>query len=94
MYKSVEEYAFNQELWIIDFLKVWAKMQQNGYEKLNDGPVGYWSHRCCFYREVSFSGNDLETKSEISDAVKCQKMCQESENCEWFGYQTENKKGV
>ena len=94
MYKSVEEYAFNQELWITDFLNVWAKMQQNGYETLDDGPIGYWSHRCCFYREVHFSGNDLEDADfyEISDAIECQKMCQDTVKCKWFGYQTENKR--
>ena len=81
MHKSVEEYASNQELWVNDFLSAWAKMQQNGYEKLEDGPIGYWSHKCCFYREIAFSGNDLEDGEfdEIPDAVECQKMCQETE---------------
>ena len=81
MHKSVEEYAGNQELWVNDFLSAWAKMQQNGYEKLEDGPIGYWSHKCCFYREIAFSGNDLEDGEfdEIPDAVECQKMCQETE---------------
>ena len=81
MHKSVEEYAGNQELWVNDFLSAWAKMQQNGYEKLEDGPIGYWSHKCCFDREIAFSGNDLEDGEfdEIPDAVECQKMCQETE---------------
>ena len=94
MYKSVEEYASNQELWIDDFLRAWSKMQNNGYDKLEDGPIGYWSHRCCFFREISFSGNDLENGDffEISDALECQKMCQETEKCQWFSYQTEHKR--
>ena len=36
--------------------RAWARMQQNGYEKLEDGPIGYWSHKYCFdSREIAFS---------------------------------------
>ena len=53
MYKSVEEYAENQELWIDDFLRAWSKTQSNGYSNLRDSPTGCWSHKCCFYREIA-----------------------------------------
>ena len=94
MYKSVEEYALNQKLWINDFLNAWSKMQKNGYNTLDDGPTGYWSHRCCFYRQVAYYGKNLEGGIflEIPNEVECQKMCQETGDCEWFGYITENKR--
>jgi len=46
MYKTVEKYADNQQLWIRDFIKVWIKMSQNGYgsKELVQGPKNFWTH--------------------------------------------------
>ena len=90
MYKSVEEYAENQELWIDDFLRAWSKMQSNGYSNLRDGPTGFWSHKCCFYREIAFNGNDLE-EFKIDDAIECQEKCRQNNKCKWFGFTSRNK---
>ena len=40
MWKTVEAYADNQEMWMEDFVKVWDKMSRNGYNvgELIQGP--------------------------------------------------------
>ena len=40
IYRYFEDYAKNQDLWIKDFIHVYEKMLQNGYENtdLIDGP--------------------------------------------------------
>ena len=44
MWQTVEMYADNQEKWIKDFVKVWDKMDKNGCENLEDGPMWKWNH--------------------------------------------------
>ena len=44
LWETVEMYADNQEKWIKDFVKVWDKMDKNGCENLEDGPMWKWNH--------------------------------------------------
>ena len=44
LWKSVEDFADDQELWIEEFVEVFEKMQCNGYESLEQGPKDFWSH--------------------------------------------------
>ena len=44
LWKSVEDFADDQELWIEEFVEVFEKMQCNGYESLEQGPKEFWSH--------------------------------------------------
>ena len=44
LWKTVEEYADDQELWINDFVSAFEKMQANGYKSLQQGPNGFWNH--------------------------------------------------
>ena len=44
LWKTVEEYADDQELWINDFILAFEKMQANGYKSLNQGPKEFWNH--------------------------------------------------
>ena len=48
IYKSVQKYANDPELWLEDFVDAFDQMQQNGYTKLETSNNNFWSHRCKF----------------------------------------------
>jgi hypothetical protein len=46
LWKTVEEFADSQELWMKEFTAVFSKMQGNGYQEagLVQGPANFWTH--------------------------------------------------
>ena len=44
LWKTVEEFADSQESWIKEFADAFEKMQSNGYQSLDQGPSGFWTH--------------------------------------------------
>ena len=66
MWKTVEMYANDQELWIKDFVDVWSKMNVNGYNlsDLSQGPTGFWTH-------FGKAKNHCNLSSRICNIFKC-----------------------
>jgi hypothetical protein len=46
LWRTVEDFADSQELWMEEFTAVFAKMQRNGYKEggLAQGPANFWTH--------------------------------------------------
>ena len=44
MWETVEEYADSNEVWIAEFVTAFDKLQNNGYDGLDQGPYGFWTH--------------------------------------------------
>ena len=44
LWKTVEDFADNQEFWIETFVNAFEKMISNGYEALDQGPFEFWTH--------------------------------------------------
>ena len=44
LWKTVEDFADDNELWMREFVASFEKMQTNGYSQLDQGPTGFWKH--------------------------------------------------
>ena len=44
MWETVEEYADSNEAWIAEFVIAFDILQNNGYDNLEQGPQGFWTH--------------------------------------------------
>ena len=51
LWKTVEDFADDNELWTREFVASFEKMQTNGYSQLDQGPTGFWKH---FQTEVKY----------------------------------------
>ena len=44
LWKTVEDFADSNEVFIDEFTLAFEKMQRNGYASLTQGPTGFWNH--------------------------------------------------
>ena len=51
LYKAVDLYADDGDLWMHDFIDAYTKMYENGWSDLEVGPSNFWSHRCKFIKD-------------------------------------------
>ena len=87
IWKTVEMYAEDLDLWLADFVSVWAKMSQNGNQNLVDGPKNFLMSRCCIHSSVNYH-NTLPTFAylKVENALDCQTKCHTTPGCQWFSY--------
>ena len=52
LWKTVENFADDNELWMSEFVASFEKMQTNGYAQLDQGPTKFWKH---LQTEVKFN---------------------------------------
>ena len=86
MWKTVEMYAENNDLWLADFVAVWAKMSQNGNQNLIDGPKNVFLSRCCIHSSVYYMIGSTITYFTAESALDCQAKCRSTSGCQWFAY--------
>ena len=91
MWKTVEMYAENNDLWLADFVAVWARMSQNGNQNLIDGPKNVLMSRCCIHSSVSYMKGSSITDFTAENALDCQAQCRSTSGCQWFAYTVDGR---
>ena len=108
IYKAVELYADNPQIWMKDFVDAFAKMQRNGYQddELHLSVNTLWTHRCCiqtginliggekaaFYKQRFYDAVNQSGDEEAKSALACQQYCQNKTDCGSFMYRAQNGK--
>ena len=74
-------------------LHTYEKMITNGNDNLKVDRNMFWAHICCFYSAIEFGDEPYKTVQTYKfNAVKCQKLCQDSDDCVGFLYEENSNK--
>ena len=91
--KVINLYAKDNDAWLQDLLPAYEKMITNGNDNLKVDRNMFWAHICCFYSAIEYGDEPYKTVQTYKfNAVKCQKLCQDSGDCVGFVYEENSNK--